>query len=77
MFYVSNISLELTFSIVTLTLNKVFDLRQSIYNSVCACRDIHINSFASTPLNATQIAVMKGINWRKRMVWPEICIFDL
>ena len=36
----------------------------SIDISVCACRHIHINSFVSEPLNATQIDVMKCIHWR-------------
>ena len=39
-----------------------------IYNSVCACRPKHINSSVSAPLNATKIAVMKGIDWQIRMV---------
>ena len=42
-----------------------------IYNSVCACRHIHINSFVSVPLNATKIAVMKCIHWRTAVVGPE------
>ena len=43
-----------------------------IYNSVCASRHKHINSFASAHLNASQIDVMKGSHWRKWMVGPEI-----
>ena len=39
-----------------------------LYNSVCACRHIHINYFVSVPQKATKIAVMKCIHWQKAMV---------
>ena len=42
-----------------------------IYNSVCVYRHIHINFFVSVPLNATKIAVMTCIHWRKAMVGTE------
>ena len=44
---------------------------QSLYNSVCACWHTHINSSVSAPLNATKIAIMKGIHWWMPMVGPE------
>ena len=48
----------------------------TVYNSVCGCRHIHINinSFVSTPLNITKIAVMKCIIWQKAMVTPAFYI---
>ena len=50
----------------------IVDFVMYIYNSVCALRHKHINSFASAQLNATQIAVMKGSHWRVWMVGPDI-----
>ena len=46
-----------------LILNNYFSIS---YNSVCARRHKHIDSSASTQLNATQIAVMTGSHWRTR-----------
>ena len=34
-------------------------VQHQIYNLVCVCRHIHINSFVSAPLSSTKIAVMK------------------
>ena len=42
-----------------------------LYNSVCARRHKHINCPMSAPLNATKIAVKKGIHRWMPMVGPE------
>ena len=43
-----------------------------IYNSVLTRRHRHINSSASTPPNATNIAEMKDSHHGLEIVWPEL-----
>ena len=44
----------------------------NLYNSVHPCRHIAINSYASAPLNASKIAVMKVRRARVVMFRPEL-----
>ena len=48
-----------------------------VYNSVFSCRDITINSSASTALSATKIAVIKASHGRVVIFGPEILVFSM